>query len=167
MFRRRLIVYDDILEQEGWEHADATPPAEFNKITHKLAIFPIAIAGFGNPMSEPPRYEDGHLSGVINKLRSERSAAGSVSLRYDSKTIMSPKKKHYQHIDIELVDIRNVRNQSMIDLHSDNRCFSTTFVQLLTFSKEIDLSKSIDAVCFKQRRYCPKRQSAHQQLPKI
>ncbi|KAL5524766.1 hypothetical protein ACEPAF_9912 [Sanghuangporus sanghuang] len=57
-------VYEDMLKQEGWEHIDATPPANFNKITHKLALFLIAIVGFGIPMSwsEPPRDEDGRLS---------------------------------------------------------------------------------------------------------
>ncbi|KAL5512726.1 hypothetical protein ACEPAG_2992 [Sanghuangporus baumii] len=57
-------VYEDMLKQEGWEHVDTTPPAEFNKITHKLALFLIAIVGFGIPMSwsEPRRDEDGRLS---------------------------------------------------------------------------------------------------------
>ncbi|EJD03281.1 cytochrome P450 [Fomitiporia mediterranea MF3/22] len=57
-------VYDDMLNQEGWKHVDETPPANFNQVTHKLALFLIAIVGFNIPMSwnEPPRDENGRLS---------------------------------------------------------------------------------------------------------
>ncbi|EJD03282.1 cytochrome P450 [Fomitiporia mediterranea MF3/22] len=56
-------VYDDMLNQEGWKHVDETPVADFNQITHKLALFLIATVGFNIPMSwyEPPRNEEGRL----------------------------------------------------------------------------------------------------------
>ncbi|EJD03280.1 cytochrome P450 [Fomitiporia mediterranea MF3/22] len=57
-------VYEDMLNQEGWRHVDETPAANFNQVTHKLALFLIAIVGFNIPMSwyEPPRDENGRLS---------------------------------------------------------------------------------------------------------
>ncbi|KAI5115166.1 hypothetical protein M0805_003202, partial [Coniferiporia weirii] len=57
-------VYTDMIDNEGWRNVDETPTTEFNKISHKLALFLISIVGFGLPMSwsEPPRDENGKLS---------------------------------------------------------------------------------------------------------
>ncbi|KAI5120962.1 hypothetical protein M0805_006635 [Coniferiporia weirii] len=57
-------VYTDMIDNEGWRNVDETPTTEFNKISHKLALFLISIVGFGLPMSwsEPPRDKNGKLS---------------------------------------------------------------------------------------------------------
>ncbi|KAL5485009.1 hypothetical protein ACEPAI_7651 [Sanghuangporus weigelae] len=57
-------VYADMLQNEGWVNMNQTPVADFNKITHKLALFIVSIVGFNIPMSwsEPPRDEKGQLS---------------------------------------------------------------------------------------------------------
>ena len=76
-------VYADMIAREGWRNVDETPVININNVTHKvsrhshyltdhhnefaflqLALFLIAIVGFGIPMSwdEPPRDKDGRLS---------------------------------------------------------------------------------------------------------
>ncbi|KAL5483373.1 hypothetical protein ACEPAI_8604 [Sanghuangporus weigelae] len=57
-------VYTDMLDKEGWNNVDENRLTDINKATHKLALFLIAVVGFGIPMSwhEPPRDDNGKLS---------------------------------------------------------------------------------------------------------
>ncbi|KAL5528231.1 hypothetical protein ACEPAF_7367 [Sanghuangporus sanghuang] len=54
-----LKAYANIIEREGWNHVDATPVTDYNKITDKLALFIVSIVGFNIPMSwSEPRYDE-------------------------------------------------------------------------------------------------------------
>ncbi|THH08156.1 hypothetical protein EW145_g2891 [Phellinidium pouzarii] len=57
-------VYADSIDKEGWSNVEETPVVNFNTVTHKVALFLIAIVGFGLPMTwiDPPRDENGKLS---------------------------------------------------------------------------------------------------------
>ncbi|TDL27391.1 cytochrome P450 [Rickenella mellea] len=57
-------LYGQILDKENWETRDVAEVADINIMTHKVALYAIAVVGFDIPIQwdQPPRDENGRLS---------------------------------------------------------------------------------------------------------